>query len=133
MFTDPEYDYLNAHTLGRLASIGPTGSPEVHPVTFIVDPMTGFVEIGGPRLRDTHKYRNIRRDPRVSLIVDDQAPEPLDADGTRSRGIEIRGTAELSERSPATAGMDTDIIRIRPALIDSWNLDGSGHHRRFVD
>jgi pyridoxamine 5'-phosphate oxidase family protein len=95
--------------------------------------MTGYVEIGGPRLRDTHKYRNIRRDPRVSLIVDDQAPEPLDADGTRSRGIEIRGTAELSERSPATAGMDTDIIRIRPALIDSWNLDGSGHHRRFVD
>jgi pyridoxamine 5'-phosphate oxidase family protein len=133
MFTDAEYDYLNAHTLGRLASIGPTGSPEVHPVTFSVDQMTGYVEIGGPRLRDTHKYRNIRRDPRVSLIVDDQAPEPLDADGTRSRGIEIRGTAELSERSPATAGMDTDIIRIRPALIDSWNLDGSGHHRRFVD
>jgi pyridoxamine 5'-phosphate oxidase family protein len=133
MFTDAEYDYLKAHTLGRLASIGLNGSPEVHPVTFSVDSSTGFVEIGGPRLRDTHKYRNIRRDPRVSLIVDDQAPEPLGPDGTRSRGIEIRGTAELSERTPAIAATDTDIIRIRPALIDSWNLDGSGRHCRFVN
>jgi len=133
MFTDAEYDYLNSHTLGRLASIGAGGTPEVHPVTFTVDPHTCCIEIGGPGLRDTHKYRNIRRDPRVSLIVDDEERQPPGSDRARSRGIEIRGTPELSERTPVSPGMDADIIRIRPALIDSWNVQAPGHHWRFVD
>jgi pyridoxamine 5'-phosphate oxidase family protein len=133
MWTAAEYQYLSSHPLGRLASIGPDGAPQIHPVAFAVDPGSGFIEIGGPRLYETQKLRNIRRDPRVSLVIDDQVPEPVEPHGETDRGIEIRGAAELAQRrAPFTEGLDADIIRIRPARIITWNLDRPGYHSRFV-
>ena len=133
MFTEVEYQYLNAHALGRLASIGPDGAPQIHPVVFRVDPVDGSIEISGPLLHETQKFRNIKRDPRVSLVVDDPAPDPVGPSGHAARGLEIRGAAELSQPSqPLTSGFSTDIIRIRPALIVAWNLDRPGYHSRFV-
>jgi pyridoxamine 5'-phosphate oxidase family protein len=73
VFTDIERRYLAAHPLGRLASIGPSGSPQIHPVAFRVDADTGTIDIGGPRLRHSQKFRNVQSDPRVSFVVDDQA------------------------------------------------------------
>jgi pyridoxamine 5'-phosphate oxidase family protein len=124
MFTEAEYRYLTSHPLGRLASIGPDGAPQVHPVPFVVDKVSGCIEIEGPRLYETQKWRNVRRDPRVSLVVDDQAPGQVRADGRYGRGIEIRGAAEL--------GHSADVIRVRPARIIVWNLDGPGRNSRFV-
>jgi pyridoxamine 5'-phosphate oxidase family protein len=133
MFTQAEYRYLLSHPLGRLASIGPDGAPQIHPVAFVVDLATGFIDIGGPRLYATHKARNIRHDPRVSLVVDDQEPGPVRPGGEASRGIEIRGSAQLSQRGqPINSSASTDIIRIRPARVISWNIDGPGYHSRFV-
>jgi len=133
MFTEVEYQYLTSHPLGRLASIGPDGEPQVHPVAFVVDPVSGCIEIGGPLLHETQKFRNIRRDPRVSLVVDDQAPEPVGPGGQTGRGLEIRGAAELSQRGqPLASGFGTDIIRIRPARIVAWNLERPGYSSRFV-
>ncbi len=133
MFTEVEYRYLSSHTLGRLASIGPDGAPQIHPVVFRVDPVGDSIEIGGPLLHETRKFRNIKRDPRVSLVVDDQTPDPVGSSGQTARGLEIRGAAELSQPSqPLTSGFSTDIIRIRPALIVAWNLDRPGYHSRFV-
>jgi pyridoxamine 5'-phosphate oxidase family protein len=113
MFTAAEYGYLRSHRLGRLASIGLDGAPQVHPVPFVVDRVSGCIEIEGPRLHETQKSRNIRRDPRVSLVVDDQAC-----------GLEIRGAAELAD--------NTDVIRVKPVLIIAWNIDGPGCSSRFV-
>ena len=124
MFTEAEYRYLASHPLGRLASIGPDGAPQVHPVPFVVNVVSGYIEIESPRLHETQKMRNIRRDPRVSLVVDDQAPGTRRADDRRGRGIEIRGTAEL--------GQSADVIRVRPARITVWNLDAAGCSSRFV-
>jgi pyridoxamine 5'-phosphate oxidase family protein len=124
MFTEAEYRYLTSHPLGRLASIGPDGAPQVHPVSFVVNVVSGCIEIGGPRLYETQKLRNIRHDPRVSLVVDDQAPGQQWADGRCSRGIEIRGAAAL--------GPSADVIRVRPARIIVWNLDGPERNSRFV-
>jgi pyridoxamine 5'-phosphate oxidase family protein len=124
MFTQAEYRYLASHPLGRLASIGPDGAAQVHPVPFVVNVVSGCIEIEGPRLYETQKMRNIRRDPRVSLVVDDQASNPPRADGRRARGVEIRGAAEL--------GQSCDVIRVRPARIIAWNLDGPGCSSRFV-
>jgi pyridoxamine 5'-phosphate oxidase family protein len=133
VFTEAEYRFLSSHTLGRLASIGPDGAPQIHPVVFRVDPVGDSIEIGGPLLHETQKFRNIKRDPRVSLVVDDHASGPAGSSGETSRGLEIRGAAELSQASqPLAHGFSTVIIRIRPALIVAWNLDQPGHHSRFV-
>jgi pyridoxamine 5'-phosphate oxidase family protein len=133
MFTEIEYRYLSSHRYGRLASIGPDGAPQIHPVAFAVDPVAGCIEIGGPRLHETHKVRNIRRDPRVSLVVDEPAPEPVGPGEQGGRGIEIRGAAALSQRrQPLAPGFGTDIIRITPARIVAWNLDRPGYNSRFV-
>ena len=99
--------------LGRLASIGPDGARRSIPA-FTVDALSGYIEIEGPRLHETQKLRNIRRDPRVSLVVDDH----------HSR-LEIRGAAELTD--------NTDMIRVRPVVIIAWNLDAAGFNSRFVD
>jgi pyridoxamine 5'-phosphate oxidase family protein len=130
VFTDAEYRFLAARQQARMVSIGPGDAPQIHPVSYRVDAVGGWVEIGGPRLRDSQKYRNIRRDPRVTLIVDDQSASLHGADAPGARGIEIHGMADLSER-PA-AGVGTDIIRIRPVRIDSWNIERPGHGSRFV-
>jgi pyridoxamine 5'-phosphate oxidase family protein len=132
VFTEVEYRYLSTHTLGRLASIGPDGAPQIHPVAFRVDP-DGTIEIGGPFLHETQKLRNIMRDPRVSLVVDDQTSDAVVPSGLTARGLEIRGAAEISQPSqPVTAGFSTEVIRIRPALIVAWNLNRPGYHSRFV-
>jgi pyridoxamine 5'-phosphate oxidase family protein len=126
VLTDAEYRYLAARGCGRLASIGPDGAPQVHPVPFVVDLGSDCIDIRGPRLRESQKYRNIRRDPRVCLMVDDEATAGGAAD---RRGLEIRGTAELCESG---AGYGSDIIRIRPVRVEVWNVGASGHHCRFV-
>jgi pyridoxamine 5'-phosphate oxidase family protein len=133
MFTDAEYEFLVSHGRGRLASIGPESAPQIHPAPFVVDVILGCVEIGGRNLRDSQKYRNVRRDPRVSLIIDDDASPLHGPDDTQGRGVEIRGLAEVSETPwPMSEGFGTDVIRIRPVRIDTWNIDGPGHRSRLV-
>jgi pyridoxamine 5'-phosphate oxidase family protein len=130
VFTDAEYRYLAARQQARMVSIGPGDAPQIHPVSYRVDAVGGWLEIGGPRLRASQKYRNIRRDPRVTLIVDDQSASIHGSDARSPCGIEIHGMADLFER-PAP-GEGTDIIRIRPVRIDSWDIDRPGHDCRFV-
>jgi pyridoxamine 5'-phosphate oxidase family protein len=72
-FTETERRYLVAHPLGRLASIGPDSAPHNHPVALWLDTGTDTIEIGGPDLAASQKFRNVRADPRISLVVDDQA------------------------------------------------------------
>jgi pyridoxamine 5'-phosphate oxidase family protein len=128
VFTADEYRYLASRQDGRLISIGPGDAAHIHPVSFRLDAGGEWIEIGGPRLRDSQKYRNIRRDPRVSLIVGDE----ITSTHSSARGVRIRGIADLSERPPPAAGLSTDIIRIRPVRIDAWNLAQPGQYSRFV-
>ena len=62
----------------------------------------GCIEIGGPRLHETQKVRNIRRDPRVSLVVDEPAAEPVGPGEQGGRGIEDswRGCAFSASTAP---------------------------------
>jgi PPOX class F420-dependent enzyme/OxyR family protein len=91
---------LAGHTLRRLATIGPDGAPtQVHPVALWLNADTGTIDIGGPVLTRSQKFRNVQADPRVSLVVDDQAetPNPI---GQTGRGIEIRRQAEIVTLDP---------------------------------
>jgi pyridoxamine 5'-phosphate oxidase family protein len=131
IFTDVELRYLIAQPLGRLASIGPDGAPQVNPVAFWMNADNHTIEVSGPQLRTSQKFRNIQADPRISFVVDDMATEPVGPGGQTGRGLEIRGRAELLTLDrPPMKGFSTDLIRIHPRRVIAWNLDGPGRNAR---
>ena len=75
VFTPAELAYLRSQKLGRMATIGPHGAPQVRPVGFAVDAETGTIDIIGRDNPGTQKWRNVVRDGRVALVVDDLAPD----------------------------------------------------------
>ena len=122
IFTDAEYQYLIEHPLGRLATIGPEGAPQIHPVAFWVNPDRGIIEIGGPELTKSQKFRNVQVEPRASFVVDDQAetPNPI---GQTGRGIEIRGRIEIVTRdAPLIPEFGHETLHIYPHRLISWNI-----------
>jgi pyridoxamine 5'-phosphate oxidase family protein len=131
-FTNGERAYLADQHLGRLATVGPDGAPQVNPVTFWVN--GDSIEIGGPSLSRSRKFRNIQADPRISFVVDDNAREPVGPGGQRGRGLEIRGKAELVVLDqPLMSGFSNDMIRVHPHRIIAWNLEGPGANTRDVE
>ena len=78
--------FLNHGTrTAKLATVMADGGPHVMPVWFIVE--DGAIIFN--TARDTVKGANLRRDPRVALIVEDEIP-PF-------AFVHIRGRAKLSE------------------------------------
>lgn len=139
-FTDPERGYLAAQPLGRLATLGPDGAPQVNPVAFWLNSEPNdelnaeTIDIGGPALSRSRKYRNIKGDPRISFVVDDNADHPVGPGGQRGRGLEIRGHAELLDLGrPLLDGFSTEVIRLHAHRIIAWNLDGPGLNARPAD
>ncbi|MYW32860.1 PPOX class F420-dependent oxidoreductase [Streptomyces sp. SID2119] len=117
-FTDLELAYLDEQPLGRLATVSPKGQPQTRPVAFSVNRELGTIDIGGYSMGDTQKFRNVRSNPLVSLVVDD-IPS---TDPWTVRCVEIRGHAEAIT-GPPTSGFSNDLIRIRPTRILTLGLD----------
>ncbi|MFI0777558.1 PPOX class F420-dependent oxidoreductase [Streptomyces sp. NPDC021212] len=72
------------HT-GKLATVRADGSPHLAPIWFLLDGDDLVFNTG----QDTVKGRNLARDPRVSLCVDDERP-PFSF-------VTVQGRAELSD------------------------------------
>jgi pyridoxamine 5'-phosphate oxidase family protein len=120
IFTVAELEYLGGQPLGRLATLGPDGAPQTRPVGFSYNPQLDTIDIGGHDLAASQKYRNVRRDPRVSFVVDDLAS----TDPWSPRGVEIRGRAEtIDATDPLREGFTADRIRIHPERVLGWGLD----------
>lgn len=118
-FTDDELTYLRGQRLGRLATVDTVGAPQNNPVGYFIDDETGTILVGGTAMARSRKYRNVRRNAGVSLVVDDLAS----TDPWRVRGVEVRGTAEaLDDVDPPMVGMSRELIRITPRWIGSWGL-----------
>jgi pyridoxamine 5'-phosphate oxidase family protein len=131
VFTDIERKYLVAHPLGRLATIGPDGGPQVQPVAFWVNADTETIDIGGPALARSQKFRNVQADARVSFVVDDQAEEPVGPGGQTGRGLEIRGRIEIIElEQPLMFAFSNEVLRIHPRRVIAWNIDEPGYNAR---
>ena len=73
----------------KVATVRPDGRPHVAPVWFVMD-SDNLVFMTG---KDTVKGKNIRRDPRVMLCIDDERP-PF-------AFVLIEGTAVAADLSPA--------------------------------
>ncbi len=110
-FIEAELIYLRGERrLARLATVGPDGTPHVAPVGWTYNAEHDTIDIGGHRLEETKKYRDVLQTGRAAIVIDDVLPP------WQPRGIEIRGRAEaLINPQP--------IIRIYPERIIGWGLD----------
>ena len=121
-FADAETGYLASQRLGRLATIGPDGSPQVKPVGFHYNPQLGTIDVTGFNMATSQKFRNVRRNGQAALVVDDIAS----ASPWRVRFVEIRGTAEAIPAPGGSAGLnDKALIRIHPTRILSFGVEES--------
>lgn len=130
IFTAAELDYMSRQRLARLATLGPDGAPQLRPVGFLVDAEHGTIDIAGHDNPSTQKWRNVLRDGRVALVIDDVDPQPW-----QPRALEIRGTAEaLADVRPATSfpGARPGVIRIRPRRILAFGIEEGGPGSRSV-
>ena len=98
--------------LARIATVGPDGTPHVVPVGWRYDSEHDAIEVGGRDLAGTRKFRDIDRNGRAAIVIDDLAS----ITPWRPRGIEVRGRAEA-------LGGPAPVIRIHPERIVSWGTD----------
>lgn len=114
MFTEREDAYVRSQRLARVATVSPSGQPDVDAVGYRWDG-AAFV-FGGVNLLATRKAKNVLAGAtRVSLIVDD-----IDASdgGRHPRGIKLHGVAEVTERD------GRPVIVSRPTTTWSWGILG---------
>jgi pyridoxamine 5'-phosphate oxidase family protein len=117
--TQAEQKFLAQHRLGRLATIGPDGGPQVKPVGFVYNDELGTVDIYGHNMAQSAKYRNVGRQPLVALVVDN--PTGV---GPEAQFLEIRGPAETTTAHAAPFPVaSAEIIRIHPRRVLSLNVD----------
>ena len=118
-FTEAEIEYLTTERLGRIATVAADGTPQVRPTSFLDHAELGTIDVGGLRMADTQKFRNVQAGSRAALVVDDM----ISWDPPQARGVEIRGDAEvLTGQEPYIPSFTGDIIRIHPRRIISWGL-----------
>jgi pyridoxamine 5'-phosphate oxidase family protein len=89
-FTARELEYLGERRpgrLGRIATVGKDGTPHVVPVGWRFNRELDTIDVGGMNLPRTKKFRDVRRNGRAAVVIDDLAS----VDPWRPRGIEIRG------------------------------------------
>ena len=119
VLTDSELEYLASQRLGRIATVGADGQPHVVPTSFRYDPDHDAIDVGGMRMSQTKKLRDVQRTGRASIVVDDVQPP------WQPRMIEIRGTAEVSPQGGKAFGdaFEDTIVRIRPTRIISFGIN----------
>ena len=118
-FTDEELGYLAVQRLGRIATVGPDGQPHVVPTSFRYDPEHDAIDVGGLRMSQTKKLRDVQRTGRASIVIDDVLPP------WQPRMIEVRGTAVVVPSGGKAFGerFEDTIVRIQPARIISFGIN----------
>lgn len=123
IFKQHEIDFLRAADLGRLATVQQDGTVQNNPVAFVYNEELQTIDIAGYRMSKSRKYRNIVHHNKVAIVIDDI----ISHDPWRIRCLEIRGTAEQAQTTPArgrsVGELDTAIIRLRPLRVISFGID----------
>lgn len=110
VFTPDEVKFLKESRLARIATVSPTGQPHVVPIGFEFN--DGFFYFGGYNITKSLKFRNIQKNNKVGLTVDDL----ISANPWTPRFIIIRGIAEIiTENGPGSIGKNTT-IKITPRV-----------------
>jgi len=121
VFTDAELDYLAGQRLGRIATVGADGQPHVVPTSFRYNADYDAIDVGGMRMSQTKKVRDVRQAGRATIVVDDVLPP------WRPRMIEIRGTAEVLASGGKAFGdnFEDTVVRIHPARIIAFGIESA--------
>lgn len=111
-FADPSVQqFLQTREVAVLATLMPDGSPAATPMWFVHAP-DALVMISVDGLQ---KVRNLRRDPRVSVVAEITA-----ADGSIG-GVVVRGRAELLPDSAERRGLaERFLAKYHPRLERIW-------------
>jgi nitroimidazol reductase NimA-like FMN-containing flavoprotein (pyridoxamine 5'-phosphate oxidase superfamily) len=143
-FSQREYEYLKEQALtgarGYIATVSRKHNPQLTPVGYVADEDRIYTNIK----HDSVKARNIRRNPRVSFLVDDFVGDIGKMSEVKIRGVSVSGKAELissgelhdkardiyNEWLPwyeEVAGIREDgwskyILVITPTKVRSWGL-----------
>ncbi len=119
VFTDKELGYLAEQRLGRIATVGPDGQPHVVPTSFRYNAEHDTIDVGGMRMSQTKKLRDVRSTGRASIVVDDVLPP------WQPRMIEVRGNATVIPSGGKAFGdqFDDTFVRIHPMRIVSFGID----------
>lgn len=114
-----EIEYLAGQRLGRIATVGPDGRPHVVPTSFRYNADHDAIDVGGLRMSQTKKLRDVRRTGRASIVIDDVLPP------WQPRMIEVGGTASVNPSGGKAFGerFKGTIIRIQPTRIISFGID----------
>jgi pyridoxamine 5'-phosphate oxidase family protein len=127
-FTDQELDYISGQRLGRIATVGADGQPHVVPTSFRYNAEHDAIDVGGLRMGQTKKVRDIQLTGRATIVIDDVLPP------WQPRMIEIRGTAQVIPSGGKALGerMDDTFVRIQPTRIISLGIDPGETRARSV-
>jgi pyridoxamine 5'-phosphate oxidase family protein len=129
VFTDSELDYLSGQRLGRIATVGPDGQPHVVPTSFRYNAEHDAIDVGGLRMSQTKKLRDVQRTGRASIVIDDVLPP------WQPRMIEVRGTAAVIPTGGKAFGerFEDTMVRIQPTRIISFGVESdTAAHARSV-
>ena len=103
--------------------------PHVVPTSFRYNAEHDAIDVGGMRMSQTKKLRDVQRTGRASIVIDDVLPP------WQPRMIEVRGTAEVLPAGGKVFGdnFEDTIVRIRPARIIAFGIDpGDSANARSV-
>ena len=115
--TGPRSVSRHSHQSGPLATIGPTGLPQVNPVWFISDGARIFLSIKP----DTVKYRNLRGNLNVAISISDPS--------RANRYLEMRGVVVDFELFDTLAWVNQLSVKYTGA---EFTAGSDGEHRYKV-
>jgi pyridoxamine 5'-phosphate oxidase family protein len=111
-FSEAEKAYLADQRLLRIATVADSLEVDVAPVAFRFDGER--FHIGGLDNPRTLKYKNVKANGRVALVVDDLKT----VDPWRPRGVKIHGRARIVVRPDGR-----EIIEVQPERKWSWGIE----------
>jgi pyridoxamine 5'-phosphate oxidase family protein len=124
MFSEKEVKYLKSQRLARISTVSPEDlQPDVSPVGFDFD--GEYFYVSGFNLPKTRKYKNVLKNNKVALVIDDL--ETIDP--WAPRGIRIYGTADIVSHQGGymdrahPSSPPPSYIRIKPLQKWSWAID----------
>jgi PPOX class probable F420-dependent enzyme len=112
MIPESHKDILESAALAHIATIGPKGEPQTSPVWFEWDGK----HIKFSQTKNRQKYRNLQRDPRISLsLVDPNNPYHY---------IEIRGEVKRIEEDEGNAFINSMAKKYMGQDVYPWHRPG---------